>query len=69
MTYRILFLDLSKWDAVVENIRDLGCLVEKRYEKSTLVSIDAPTPEIAGKLESHLSGLQSNKIIKCETAI
>ena len=68
VTYRIIFRDLSKWDAVVENIRDLGCLVEKRCEKSTLVSIDAPTPEIAGKLESHLTDLQNNKILKVEIA-
>lgn len=69
LTYRMLFLDVSKWDAVVENIRNLGCLVEKRWERSTLVSIDAPNPEIAAILESHLADLQNNEIVKVEIAI
>jgi hypothetical protein len=69
VTYRLLFRDLNKWDEVVQNIKDLGCSVEKRCKKSTLVSIDASTPEVATKLESYLTDLQNSEIIKVEIAI
>lgn len=68
-TYRIFFLEKDKWTTVVKHIRDLDCLVEKRWEKSMLVGVDAPSSEIAVKLETYLRELETNKIIEWETGL
>ena len=68
-TYRIFFLEKDHWTTVVKHTQDLDCLVEKRWEKSMLVGVDAPTTEIAIKLEVYLRELEANGIIEWETGL
>lgn len=65
-TYRIWFRDLDKWNSVIENIKDLDCLVEIRWEKSKLIAVDAPTSEVRNTLESYLTELEAVGIIRFE---
>lgn len=67
-TFRVWFLEIEKWSFVIKNIQKLGCLVEIRWEKSKLIAIDAPAPEIRSKLESYLKDLESMGIVTCEIA-
>lgn len=69
LTYRVWFLDLNQWDFVVERIGELKCAVEKRWDKSKLIGIDAPTSEMAVRLETYLSELEANQIINYETGL
>lgn len=68
-TYRIWFLDIGKWNSIVESIEELDCAVERRWEKSKLIAVDAPTSEIGRTLESYLTELDSVGVIKYEVSI
>lgn len=68
-TYRVWFINLDRWHSVIENIKDLGCQVEVRWEKSKLIAIDAPTADVRNALDLYLSELESNEIVQFETGI
>ena len=68
-TYRIWFLDMDKWKSVTEAVRDLGCSVEIRWEKSKLIAIDAPTDEIAKLLNVYVRELEADGVAKYEIGI
>lgn len=67
-TYRIWFLDVQRWDSIVEEIKGLGCSVEVRWEKSKLIAVDAPTIEKKSSLEFYMSKLQADGTATCELA-
>lgn len=65
-TYRIWFTITDNWNNIIEDITEIGCLVEVRWEKSKLISVDAPDFETKEKLELYLTDLESREIAKCE---
>ena len=65
-TYRIWFLDVEGWNSVVENIRNLDCAVEQRWNNSKLIAVDAHTIEVKKSLERYLRELDSVGVITYE---
>lgn len=68
-TYRIWFTDIKEWDLITGHIINMGCLVEKRWDKSKLIAVDAPDSEIQEELESYLTVRESLGGVKCEIGI
>ena len=66
ITYRIWFINTDNWNTIIDDITNLGCLVEARWEKSKLIAVDAPNFEIKEKLELYSTDLESKGIAKCE---
>jgi hypothetical protein len=69
ITYRIWFLNTGNWNGIIDDITNLGCIVEVRWEKSKLIAVDAPNFEIKEKLELYLTELESKGSAKCELSI
>jgi Domain of unknown function (DUF4265) len=65
-TYRISFQSTDEWRSTIDELRDLGCFVEVRWENSKIVAVDAPSEQIRIKLEAYLIELESNGKVKCE---
>jgi hypothetical protein len=68
-TYRIWFLNMDNWGIAVHAIRKLGCLVEKRWERSKLISVDAPTFAVAEQLEAYLKKQEDNQELNYEVGL
>lgn len=68
-TYRIWFLDMDKWQSTTEAIKDLGCLVEIRWEKSKLIAVDAPSNEIEKLLKIYIGKLEAEGVVNYEIGV
>ncbi|MBX3293414.1 MAG: DUF4265 domain-containing protein [Acidobacteria bacterium] len=66
-TYRLTFFRNDKWNETIEDIMSLGCLVESRWARSKMISIDAATPEKAVGLEKYLNKLEGANEITWES--
>ncbi|HKP70338.1 MAG TPA: DUF4265 domain-containing protein [Pyrinomonadaceae bacterium] len=53
-TFRLFFQVLDRWNEILDDIRDIGCIVEPRWEKSKLVAIDACREEESSALIDYL---------------
>jgi len=65
-TYRILFRSTDEWHSTIDEIRELGCFVEVRWEKSSLIAVDAPDAGTRARLEPFLSILEKTGQAICE---
>ena len=60
---------MNIWESTVQAVRKLGCFVEKRWERSKLVSVDAPTSIIAEQLDAYLKEQKGNHALTYKIGI
>jgi len=68
-TFRIWFTEMKIRELILGELHQIGCLTESRWERSKLVSIDAPNEGIRETLERYLRTLQSTGGINFENGM
>ncbi len=65
-TYRVWFNSKRDWGSTIDDLQNLGCFVEARWEKSGLIAVDAPGPSVRSKVEVYLKALEATWDIEWE---